>query len=103
LRPTLAVVGTGFAGLIAGFLLARDFKVVVFEARRRVGGRVHSMRDGTGRATEAGGELIGYARAFWMRLSSILCRLYSQAKALRIALPFGVPSPVQAFQPGPAW
>jgi len=37
------------------------------------------------------------------RLSFILCGLSSQAKALKIALPLGVPSPVQAFQPGPAW
>jgi monoamine oxidase len=68
-RPTLAVVGAGFAGLTTGFLLAHDFKVVVLEARRRVGGRVHSIWDGTGRVTEAGGELIGYAHAFWMRLA----------------------------------
>jgi phytoene dehydrogenase-like protein len=68
LRPALAVVGAGFAGLMAGFLLAHDFKVVVLEARRRVGGRVHSVWDGTGRVTEAGGELIGYAHAFGMRL-----------------------------------
>jgi hypothetical protein len=63
-------------------LLAHDFKVVVLEARRRVGGRVHSVWDGTGRVTEAGGELIGYAHAFWMRLAdhfrlglSVLMRL----------------------------
>ncbi|MFZ1096334.1 MAG: NAD(P)-binding protein [Xanthobacteraceae bacterium] len=32
---------------MAGFLLAHDFKVVVLEARRRVGGRVHSVWDGS--------------------------------------------------------
>jgi monoamine oxidase len=69
LRQTLAVVGAGFAGLMAGFLLANDFKFVVLEARRRVGGRVHSIWDGTQRVTEAGGDLIGYAHSFWMRLA----------------------------------
>jgi monoamine oxidase len=69
LRPTVVVVGAGFGGLAAGFLLAHDFKVIVLEARGRVGGRVHTIWDRSGRVTEAGGELIGYAHAFWLRLA----------------------------------
>ena len=69
LRPTLVVIGAGFAGLMAGFLLAHDYKVIVFEARRRVGGRVHTIRDRSGRVTEAGGELIGYAHPLWLTLA----------------------------------
>jgi monoamine oxidase len=42
LRPTVIVVGGGLAGLMAGFVLAHDFKVIVLEARKRIGGRVHS-------------------------------------------------------------
>lgn len=40
------VVGAGVAGLSAARLLAREGRVVVLEARDRVGGRVHSQRDG---------------------------------------------------------
>jgi monoamine oxidase len=68
-RPKLVVIGAGFGGLAAAFLLARQFKVIVLEARSRVGGRVHTIWDRSGRVTEAGGELIGYAHAFWLRLA----------------------------------
>lgn len=40
------VVGAGVAGLSAARLLAREGRVVVLEARDRVGGRVHAQRDG---------------------------------------------------------
>jgi len=60
--PTLSVliVGAGLAGLAAARELERrGCRVMVFEARERLGGRVWTIRDGFGRMHgEAGGELI---------------------------------------------
>src|SRR6266478_1070154 len=51
----VVVVGGGFAGLISGYMLSQSFKVTVFEARERIGGRVWTQIDGsTHRAIEAG-------------------------------------------------
>lgn len=53
----VAIVGAGMAGLIAANLLGRvGFKVQIFEASQRVGGRIRTLRDGfsTGLHAEAG-------------------------------------------------
>ena len=58
------VIGAGLAGLAAALALeAGGLQVRVLEAQRRVGGRIHSMRQ-LGGTTEAGGTFIGagYAR-----------------------------------------
>jgi len=68
-RPKIVIIGAGLAGLTAGFLLAHDYKVTVLEARGRVGGRVHTWRDRSGRVAELGGELIGYAHPLWLMLA----------------------------------
>ncbi|MFG6279984.1 NAD(P)/FAD-dependent oxidoreductase [Microbacterium sp. 5K110] len=72
------VVGAGIAGLSAARLLAREGRrVVVVEARDRVGGRVHSQRDGH-RVTDRGASWIhgiddspveAAARAFGMPMA----------------------------------
>jgi monoamine oxidase len=42
----VAVIGAGVAGLAAaGELRRRGFRVMVFEARDRIGGRIHTLRD----------------------------------------------------------
>jgi monoamine oxidase len=52
-------VGAGFAGLAAAQALAsRGAEVTVFEARDRVGGRVHSARLGNGAVVELGAEFV---------------------------------------------
>jgi monoamine oxidase len=59
-RADVCVVGAGFAGLAAAYRLSRwGLKVVVLEARRRVGGRSWSvqMRDGT--FVDFGGQWVG--------------------------------------------
>jgi len=64
------VVGGGLAGLMAAHSLSGRFSVTLYEARDRVGGRVCTLVDtDTQRITEAGAELIGYARATWLTLA----------------------------------
>jgi monoamine oxidase len=55
----VVVVGAGFAGLAAAEALAdRGAEVTVFEARDRVGGRVHSRQLDNGAVVELGAEFV---------------------------------------------
>jgi monoamine oxidase len=55
----VVVVGAGFAGLAAADALReRGAEVLVFEARDRVGGRVHSQRLDNGAVVELGAEFV---------------------------------------------
>ena len=57
--PRIVVVGAGFAGLAAAeALMGRGADVIVFEARDRVGGRVHSRRLDNGAVVELGAEFV---------------------------------------------
>jgi monoamine oxidase len=64
----VVVIGAGFSGLAcADELAAAGYRVIVLEARDRVGGRVHSRRDLVpGKVVEAGGELVGPNQPTWM-------------------------------------
>jgi monoamine oxidase len=69
LRPKrkIAVIGAGLAGLCAAYELnGLGYDVTVYEARGRVGGRVHTL-DGfvEGKIAEGGGELIGANHPLW--------------------------------------
>lgn len=57
----IIVIGAGFSGLACAYELASaGYQVQVFEARDRVGGRIHSLHDLIpGKYVEAGGELLG--------------------------------------------
>ena len=66
-RPRVAIVGAGFAGLMAGYTLRKQFNITIFEARDRIGGRVWSKSKSSG-IVEAGAELIGYNHPLWMLL-----------------------------------
>jgi len=58
-RPRVAVVGAGLAGLSAAHLLDMGgCEVAVFEAGDRVGGRIRTEVDASGRIWELGGEFI---------------------------------------------
>ena len=66
-RRKIAIIGAGLAGLCAAYeLRGLGYDVTVFEARQRVGGRVHSLRDFVhNRIAEGGGELIGANHPLW--------------------------------------
>ena len=67
-RKKVIVVGAGLAGLCAAFeLKAMGYEVDVYEARNRVGGRVHTLRKfARGKKAEAGAELIGSNHPLWI-------------------------------------
>jgi monoamine oxidase len=78
----VAIVGGGFAGLMAARTLCREgVKVTVFEARQEVGGRVVSNKGkyskdfstqpvfSPGRITEFGAELVGSIHTRWCELA----------------------------------
>lgn len=75
---TVTVIGAGLAGLSAAYDLHRaGWKVIVLEARDRVGGRVYSLRNfSNGLVAEGGGEFIAeghtrmlaYAHQFDLKL-----------------------------------
>jgi monoamine oxidase len=65
----VVVVGAGLAGLAAAHTIAqRGDEVVVFEARDRVGGRVHSATTANGCVVELGAEFVLPAHKVLMRL-----------------------------------
>lgn len=69
----VAVVGGGFGGLSSAFWLTQSgFDVHVFEARDRVGGRVHTLRNFCpGRLIEGGAELIGLNHSLWIAFAEL--------------------------------
>jgi monoamine oxidase len=83
-RPSsVIIVGAGFAGLAAARdLHARGFHVRLVDPRARIGGRVHTIRDGfvDDQHGEAGGELIDHehtaaielAQSLGLRLTRVL-------------------------------
>lgn len=81
-RPRVIVVGAGFAGLACAYeLKAAGYNVHVWEARKRVGGRIHSLRElSPGKVVEGGGEMLGsnhphvlaYAAKFKFELDPVI-------------------------------
>ena len=55
----IIIIGAGAAGLIAGCLLAqKKIKVIILEARERIGGRMNTIQDGFKHPIEEGAEFI---------------------------------------------
>lgn len=78
----VVVVGAGLGGLAAAYELgSRGYSVTVLEARDRIGGRVHTVREpfAGGQHAEAGGEYVdgphrvlrAYARGFGLALEDV--------------------------------
>ncbi len=87
-RRRIAIIGAGLTGLVAGYeLKRRGHEVIVFEARGRPGGRVHTLREPfvNGQHAEAGAMFIPsshdltvkYARKFGLQLHPIPARAMS--------------------------
>jgi monoamine oxidase len=81
--PRVAIVGAGIAGLSAAIALHdRGIRATVYEAQRRIGGRMHSETAfwGNGQTSEYGGELIdsdhttmqALVKRFGLRLADVL-------------------------------
>lgn len=77
----IGIIGAGLSGMCCGYELAKaGYRVEVFEARNRLGGRVHSVPEfAPGQTVEFGGEFIGgnhplwiyYAKEFGLKLLEI--------------------------------
>ena len=65
-RPTVAVVGSGVAGLTAAYLLQRRYDVTLFEADGRLGGHAHThdVLTASGTARLDSGFLVHNARTY---------------------------------------
>ena len=77
-RPTVAVIGSGVAGLTAAHLLQRQFDVHLFEADDRLGGHAH-----THDVAMTNGQIAGLDSAFLVhndRTYPNLLRLFARAR-----------------------
>ncbi|UJA19960.1 FAD-dependent oxidoreductase [Thermoleophilia bacterium SCSIO 60948] len=88
-RADVVIVGAGFAGMTAALdLVRRGHSVVVLEARRRVGGRVHNKPIGGGEITEGGGTFTGPTQdrlmAMARRFGVGMYRTYSEGQNVYI-------------------
>jgi monoamine oxidase len=92
--PTVLIIGAGLAGLTAAYeLRTRGAEVRIVEARARIGGRVHTVRNSFqhDQHAEAGGELIeaehravqDLARRFRLTMVPVLRRGFGQYIAMR--------------------
>ncbi|CAH1781668.1 unnamed protein product, partial [Owenia fusiformis] len=69
-RVDVVIIGAGFAGLSAARLLNEEgLDVVLIEARDRVGGRIHTIRDPVIGYTEVGGAYVGPTQRRMQRLA----------------------------------
>jgi uncharacterized protein len=76
-RRRIAVVGSGIAGLTAGYVLARTDDVTLFEANDRLGGHAHTHQISTGAGAElmADSGFIVHNRRTYPLLSRLLDEL----------------------------
>ena len=89
---SVGIVGAGVAGLMAALdLSARGHQVTVFEARPRVGGRVHTVRFADGRFANAGAE--------WLNSSDTVARELTDRYGLELVERYGFEAVVAEGSP----
>ena len=54
----IIIIGAGAAGLMAGVMLSKSFRVIILEGRDRCGGRINTRHDVFPNAIEAGAEFV---------------------------------------------
>lgn len=68
-KPSIAIIGAGIAGLNAAWELKKEnLSATVYEARSRIGGRMHSVDMGNGLIADLGAELINTDHADMLKL-----------------------------------
>ena len=69
-KPNIAIIGAGMAGLNAAYKLKKaGYTATVYEARSRIGGRMHSVELGDGLVVDIGAELINTDHADMLALA----------------------------------
>lgn len=70
---SIGIIGAGFSGLACAYELSQaGYAVDLYEARNRLGGRVHSVdRFAPGRVVEFGAELIGSNHPLWLHYAKM--------------------------------
>lgn len=69
-EPSIAIIGAGIAGLNAAYQLKKaGHTATVYEARSRIGGRIHSVELGDGLVVDIGAELINTDHADMLALA----------------------------------
>ena len=92
--PTVAIVGGGLSGMFLAYLLhGANFKVNLYEASNRFGGRILTLRDfAKDRILEAGAECFGInhvfamslAQRFGLKMNSVTPQSQYEAQGLRM-------------------
>lgn len=91
----IAIIGAGLSGLYAASLLQKNYHITVFEARDRLGGRVHTV-DGF----DMGPSWVwGHHRRILTLIRALGLQLFTQYDS-GLAL-YETPQKVEAFQPSP--
>src|SRR5215471_7501084 len=87
-RPTVAVVGSGIAGLTAAYLLSRTHRVILFEAERRLGGHAntHDIVDSDGHPHAVDSGFIVHNNRTYPLLSRLFRELGVEVRATEMSM-----------------
>lgn len=87
--PSIAIIGAGIAGLNAAYQLKKaGHSAIVYEARSRIGGRMHSVDMGNGLIVDLGAELINTDHADMLELANELGVELFNRKEEEVSLPY---------------
>jgi len=87
--PSIAIIGAGIAGLNAAYQLKKaGYSAIIYEARSRIGGRMHSVDMGNGLIVDVGAELINTDHADMLELVNELGVELFNRKQDQTSLPY---------------